>query len=80
VGNAEKVEFLMSNFGLARDQIFDSHSISFRDDVLKATNGRGVDMALNSLAGALLHATWQCIAPFGAMLGKLQTLTECRSP
>ncbi|KAF2676482.1 polyketide synthase [Lentithecium fluviatile CBS 122367] len=68
VGNQEKVEFLMKNFGIPRAQIFDSHNISFRDDLLKATNGRGVDVALNSLAGALLHATWQCIAPFGAMM------------
>lgn len=60
----------MENFGLPRSQIFDSHSISFRDSVLEATSGRGVDVALNSLTGELLHATWQCIAPFGAMLGK----------
>ena len=38
------------------------------NDVLAATNGRGVDIALKSLAGELLHATWKCIAPFGAMI------------
>jgi hypothetical protein len=37
--------------------------------VLEATGGRGVDVALNSLAGELLHTTWKCIAPFGTMIG-----------
>ena len=32
---------------------------------MEATCGRGVDVALNSLAGEQLSATWECIAPFG---------------
>lgn len=32
------------------------------------TGGRGVDVVLNSLSGELLHASWQCVAPFGKML------------
>jgi len=35
---------------------------------MKKTSGEGVDLALNSLSGELLHATWKCIAPFGRML------------
>ena len=68
VGSEEKVKHLMETFGIPRSQIFDSHSNAFMNDVLAATNGRGVDIALNSLAGELLHATWKCIAPFGAMI------------
>ena len=68
VGSEEKVKYLMKTFGIPRSQIFDSHSNAFMNDVLAATNGRGVDVALNSLAGELLHATWKCIAPFGAMI------------
>lgn len=36
------------------------------------TEGRGVDVVLNSLTGDLLHASWQCVAEFGVMvdLGK----------
>ena len=60
----------MKNYGIPRSQIFDSHSTSFLTNVLEATGGRGVDVALNSLAGEFLHATWQCIAPFGSMIGK----------
>jgi NADPH:quinone reductase-like Zn-dependent oxidoreductase len=35
---------------------------------MSKTNGQGVDLALNSLSGELLHATWKCIAPFGKMV------------
>ncbi|TVY84105.1 Highly reducing polyketide synthase FUM1 [Lachnellula suecica] len=68
VGNVEKVKYLVDSFGIPRSQIFDSHSNNFLDDVLAATDGLGVDAALNSLAGELLHATWKAIAPFGAMI------------
>ncbi|GLB05728.1 putative PKS/NRPS-like protein biosynthetic cluster [Aspergillus tubingensis] len=42
------------------------------------TNGRGVDIVLNSLAGKLLHASWKCVAPFGKMieLGKQDLLAN----
>jgi NADPH:quinone reductase-like Zn-dependent oxidoreductase len=33
-----------------------------------ATNGRGVDIVLNSLSGELLHASWKCVAEFGCMI------------
>jgi NADPH:quinone reductase-like Zn-dependent oxidoreductase/SAM-dependent methyltransferase len=68
VGSESKVKHLVDTFGIPRSQIFDSRSNSFANDVLAATNGRGVDVALNSLAGELLHATWKIIAPFGAMI------------
>ena len=35
---------------------------------MRATNGRGVDVVLNSLSGELLHASWQCVAKFGKMV------------
>jgi NADPH:quinone reductase-like Zn-dependent oxidoreductase len=37
-------------------------------DVMRETNGKGVDIVLNSLSGELLHASWQCVAKFGKML------------
>ncbi|KAI6827416.1 polyketide synthase [Hortaea werneckii] len=68
VGNEEKVRFIMNNFGLPRNRIFNSHSATFLDDVMDATAGRGVDAALSAAAGELLHNTWSCIAPGGVML------------
>lgn len=60
-----KREFLHRQFGLQDSEIFSSRNDSFQQGVFQATNGRGVDVVLNSLAGKLLEATWQCIAPFG---------------
>lgn len=68
VGNDEKVKFLMDTFGLPRNRIFNSRNASFVDDIMRETDGEGVDMALNSLSGELLHATWSCIAEFGKMI------------
>ncbi|PYH85777.1 NAD(P)-binding protein [Aspergillus uvarum CBS 121591] len=36
--------------------------------VMEATNGRGVDVVLNSLPGDLLYASWTCVAEFGVMV------------
>ncbi|TVY20219.1 Highly reducing polyketide synthase FUM1 [Lachnellula arida] len=68
VGNEDKVKYLMDTYGIARDHIFHSRDASFLPDILRATNGKGVDMVLNSLSGDLLHASWQCVAQYGKML------------
>ena len=64
-GSQGKRDLLKSTYGLTDDHIFSSRDPSFVKDVLQLTNGRGVDVVLNSLAGDLLHATWSCIARFG---------------
>jgi len=58
----------MREFNIPRDRIFDSRQLTFQRDVLLATNGRGVDIVLNSLSGELLHASWKCVAEFGYMI------------
>ncbi|KAH8690939.1 kinase subdomain-containing protein [Talaromyces proteolyticus] len=68
VGSEEKVNYLISNFGIPRNRIFNSRNSSFREDILSATNGKGVDVVLNSLSGKLLHASWDCVASFGRMI------------
>ena len=35
---------------------------------MRETDGRGVDLVLNSLSGELLHASWQCVAEYGMMI------------
>ena len=57
VGNQEKVDYLVNTFGLPRDHIFGSRDSDFLPALMHATQGRGVDIALNSLSGELLHAT-----------------------
>ncbi|KDB25511.1 hypothetical protein H109_02623 [Trichophyton interdigitale MR816] len=60
--------------------VFDSRSVSFRDAVKKATNGHGVDVVLNSLAGELLAASVECLAPFGRFveIGKIDIYRNMR--
>ncbi|KAF9882858.1 hypothetical protein FE257_004944 [Aspergillus nanangensis] len=78
VGSEEKADYLVKNYGIPRSNIFHSRDSSFRACLIQATNGRGVDIVLNSLAGELLHASWDCVAPFGKMieLGKRDFLTN----
>jgi NADPH:quinone reductase-like Zn-dependent oxidoreductase len=57
VGNQEKTEHLVKNFGIPRENIYSSRNVDFLHQIKRATNGRGVDVALNSLSGDLLHAT-----------------------
>ena len=50
---------------LGVQHIFNSRSPEFRDEVLAASGGRGVDVVLNSVAGQLLTQSIRCLAPFG---------------
>jgi NADPH:quinone reductase-like Zn-dependent oxidoreductase len=58
----------MNTFGIPREHILNSRNMSFLPAVKALTNGRGVDLVLNSLSGELLHASWKCVAEFGKML------------
>ena len=68
VGSQAKRDLLKTKYLLSDHQIFSSRDDSFVGDVMRVTQGRGVDVVLNSLAGKLLHATWGCVAPFGRFI------------
>ncbi|KAL7928104.1 hypothetical protein V8C35DRAFT_333716 [Trichoderma chlorosporum] len=68
VSSEQKAQHLVDTFGLSRENIFYSRGVSFLQDVHRATSGRGVDVVLNSLAGELLQASWQCVAKYGKMI------------
>ncbi|KAB8221196.1 hypothetical protein BDV33DRAFT_202677 [Aspergillus novoparasiticus] len=80
VSTPEKKQFLMETYGVEEDRIFFSRDSSFTQHVKKATNGEGVDVVLNSLAGEMLRASWDCVAPFGRFieLGKKDILQNSR--
>jgi NADPH:quinone reductase-like Zn-dependent oxidoreductase len=65
VGSAAKKDYLMRELALPAENIFNSRDSSFVDGVRAATNGRGVDVIINSLVGDLMHDSWDCIADFG---------------
>ena len=65
VSSEEKVNYLMTTFNIPRNRLFDSTNVSFKDGILRGTNGKGVDVVLNSLTGEMFHATWHVVAKFG---------------
>ncbi|KAG6281496.1 Type I Iterative PKS [Claviceps purpurea] len=64
-GTSEKRDFLNKSLGIPSSQIFSSRSAQFRDGVLCATSGKGVDVIVSSLAGERLVDTWALAAHFG---------------
>jgi NADPH:quinone reductase-like Zn-dependent oxidoreductase len=65
VGSDEKKQLIMSQYDIPEDHIFDSRNLSFVRGIKRMTQGRGVDVVLNSLAGEALRETWYCLAMFG---------------
>ncbi|KAE8381596.1 polyketide synthase [Aspergillus bertholletiae] len=68
VGNEEKVQHLVEHHKIARARIFHSRNDSFLQELMQETQGRGVDVVVNSLSGELLHASWSCVARSGQMI------------
>jgi NADPH:quinone reductase-like Zn-dependent oxidoreductase/aryl carrier-like protein len=64
-GTPEKRDFLRS---LGIEHVFDSRSLEFADEVLDVTDGRGVDIVLNSLAGEGIRKGMNVLAPYGRFL------------
>jgi NADPH:quinone reductase-like Zn-dependent oxidoreductase len=63
-----KKQLIMDSYGIPEDHIFYSRDLSFADAIQRATNGQGVDVVLNSLAGEALRRTWTCIKDFGRFI------------
>jgi NADPH:quinone reductase-like Zn-dependent oxidoreductase/malonyl CoA-acyl carrier protein transacylase len=80
VSNAEKKELLMQEYGVPSHRIFYSRSTSFGGAVLKATDRKGVDVILNSLAGEFLRESWGCLSKFGRFvdIGKREHTVKSR--
>jgi NADPH:quinone reductase-like Zn-dependent oxidoreductase len=68
VSSNGKKELLMVRYGIPESHIFYSRDASFAEGILQVTNGRGVDVVLNSLAGESLLASWDVIAPYGRFI------------
>jgi NADPH:quinone reductase-like Zn-dependent oxidoreductase/acyl carrier protein len=74
-GTEEKREFLRS---LGVDQVFDSRTLAFSDEIQRATAGEGVDLVLNSLAGDAMVKSLGLLRPYGRFLelGKTDIYTN----
>ncbi|KAJ9316634.1 hypothetical protein DTO271D3_3141 [Paecilomyces variotii] len=63
-----KRDLLMQEYAIHPDRILSSRDTSFAPAIMAATNGKGVDVVVNSLSGPMLKATWACIARFGRFI------------
>lgn len=68
VGSADKKQLLMESYGVPEHRIFYSRDTSFGSAIRAATDGEGVDVVVNSLAGEFLRETWDCVAHFGRFI------------
>ncbi|KAI1391900.1 polyketide synthase [Hypoxylon trugodes] len=68
VGSPAKREVMRRVYGIPEEDMFSSRDDSFVKGVMKATDNKGVDVVLNSLAGPLLHATWSVVNAFGRFI------------
>ncbi|BDD06935.1 SDR family NAD(P)-dependent oxidoreductase [Aureibacter tunicatorum] len=64
-GSEEKREFVR-NMGVKF--VYDSRSLHFYDNIMKDTNGEGVDIVLNSLPGKYLTQSMRCLRSFGRFI------------
>ncbi|KAK7215670.1 hypothetical protein V2G26_003673 [Clonostachys chloroleuca] len=58
-------DVIIQQYGILASRIFDSDNASFSQAILAATDGRGVDVVLNSLSGLLLQESFNLVAPLG---------------
>jgi NADPH:quinone reductase-like Zn-dependent oxidoreductase/acyl carrier protein len=64
-GNEEKRDFVRL---LGADHVFNSRTLDFADDIMRATYGEGIDVVLNSLAGEAVTKNLEILRPFGRLL------------
>lgn len=64
-GTDEKRDFVAL---AGADRVFDSRSLAFADQIMAMTDGRGVDVVLNSLAGEAINRNLAILRPFGRFL------------
>ena len=65
VGSLEKRDFIRDTYGIPETSILASRDLSFAQGVMRLTQGRGVDIVINSMSGQGLRSSWECIAHFG---------------
>jgi len=64
-GSDEKRDFVRL---MGADHVLDSRSLNFADDIMALTDGEGVDVVLNSLAGEAINKNLKILRPFGRFL------------
>ena len=64
-GSETKRDYLCK---LGIKEVMNSRTLEFASQVMAATRGEGVDVVLNSLSGAAIDKSLECLAPFGRFI------------
>ena len=82
VSTEAKKQILMEKYGIPQDHIFSSRNVSFRDQLMTATKGRGVDVVLNFLSGDMFRASCDVVAKFGRFveIGRKDLMNDALMP
>ncbi len=64
-GSDEKRDFVRM---LGADHVMSSRTLAYADEILARTDGQGVDVVLNSLAGEAINRNFRVLRPFGRFL------------
>lgn len=80
VGSVEKRALVRELFQIPDENIFSSSGLNFSNQILRKTNGQGVDVVLNSLSGDALQESCSLLAPFGRFIeiGKKDLISNAR--
>lgn len=65
VSSDDKRKLMKEHYGIPDKRIFYSRNLSFGRQIRQATQGRGVDVVLNSLSGEALAESFRLLAPLG---------------
>ncbi|RDW79928.1 hypothetical protein BP6252_04566 [Coleophoma cylindrospora] len=68
VGADEKRKYLAETFGIPPERMFSSRNTDFGAQIMKVTQGKGIDVILNSLTGELLDESWRICADAGILV------------
>lgn len=82
VGSDIKKKLIQDLYEIPENHIFCSRNTAFAEEIMRMTQGRGVDVVLNSLSGEGLVASWECIASFGRFveIGKKDIHSHAKLP
>jgi emericellamide synthase (highly reducing iterative type I polyketide synthase) len=80
VSSAEKKDLIMQRFRIPEENIYSSRSLSFGSGIRRQTDGKGVDVIINSLSGDAARESQTCLAQFGRFIevGKKDLLSNAR--
>jgi len=67
VSTQVKRDYIIS-LGVKPENIMNSRTLDFADEIMEKTNGKGVDVVLNSLSGEAIFKSVRCLSAYGRFI------------